>query len=102
MWKNTFKCKICDRPMPPRVYEFHLKKSHTPEEIQRQMEKNNTTLAELQTQFDKKTEELGEVFTEQIVKNKPFDWGEVYPCSTCKEEYPAKAMPFHSWVKHRV
>ena len=124
MWKNTFKCNLCNRPMPPRIFPAHLKKSHdindpkvkqelevyqagligkmSKEEIAGKIEFNDKELEKLQVKFDNQTKKLGEVFTEQIIKNKPFDWGEVYPCSSCGEEYPAKAMPFHSWVKHRV
>ena len=29
-----------------------------------------------------------------------FDWGETETCAACGEEYPAKAMPFHSRVAH--
>ena len=98
MFKNQFRCKICDRPMPPRVYEAHLKKSHTPEEVQGQVDKNEKELVEITQTFTKDTfKEIAE-----NKNNKSFDWGEVYPCNTCGEEYPAKAMPFHSWVKHRI
>ena len=100
---SSFKCKICDRPMPPRVYEFHLKKSHTEEEVQTQVEKNEKELSEI---LEEKPIAIPKVVQEKLDEikepKKIFDWGEVYPCNTCGEEYPAKAMPFHSWVKHRV
>ena len=104
MWKNTFRCKICDRPMPPRVYEAHLKKSHTPEEVQTQVEKNETEIDSLVANLPDSTGKLEnwEEYKERMQPKPVFDWGEVYPCATCGEEYPAKAMPFHSWVRHRV
>ena len=102
---QTFKCKICDRPMPPRVYEFHLKKSHTPEEVQTQVGKNDKELFSLTNEnIVKASEKTVEAVQslEETLKNKPFDWGEVYPCGSCGEEYPAKAMPWHSKQAHGV
>ena len=111
MWKNSFKCNFCDRPMPPNVYGAHLKKRHSEEGVANQVEKNDKELGELIPILSANLE-TGE--TESFVTPKeyhgltnppyklPFDWGEVYPCSSCGEEYPAKAMPFHSWVRHRV
>lgn len=102
MWKNTFKCKICDRPMPPKVYEFHLKKSHTPEEVKAKVEANEKEIVEITTEIRRDNNPFIAVEGYKQLTTPPFDWGEVYPCNTCGEEYPAKAMPFHSWVKHRV
>lgn len=105
MFKNQFRCKLCDRPMPPRVYEAHLKKSHTPEEVAGQIEKNEKEIKEAQGAFNQDLLSLVKDNTPpELPKSviKEFDWGEVYPCSWCGEEFPAKAMSFHSWVKHRV
>ena len=101
--------------MPPRVYEAHLKKSHTPEEVQSQIKKNEEEIKEI-----KMTEEPrvggatctihGGISEDpkwkcpqcEIVKANSFDWGEVYPCNSCGVEYPAKAMPWHSKQAHGV
>ena len=101
--------------MPPRVYEFHLKKSHTPEEVQVQIKKNEEEIKEIKITGEPMVGGAictihGGVSDDpewkcpqcEVVKAGSFDWGEVYPCAWCKEEFPAKAMPFHSWVKHRV
>ena len=106
MWKNTFKCNLCNRPMPPSVYEAHLKKSHTPEEVQAQVEKNGKELEKLGVDkvfvATEQVEKLADAVSDLANTKQGFDWGEVYPCSACGEKYPAKAMPFHSWVKHRI
>ena len=86
--------------MPPRVYEFHLKKSHTEEEVKAQVEKNEKEIDGL-TKIDELDAGEHTGFT-PVETKKEFDWGEVYACASCGEEYPAKAMPFHSWVKHRI
>ena len=88
---GSFKCNLCNRPMPPHIYKFHLKKSHPDEEEQAKVEAN-----------EKELETITATEAKTIRVFHPFDWGEVYPCAACGEEYPAKAMDFHSWVKHRV
>lgn len=101
---GSFKCNLCGRPMPPRVYEAHLKKSHTPEEVQVKVEANEKEIKEAQGSFNQDllsfVKDVAPI--EVMLGREPFDWGEIYPCNSCGEEYPAKAMPFHSWVKHRV
>ena len=83
MWKEPFKCDICHRPMPPNVFEFHLKKSHTEEERAQRAERiKNAPPVPLEKE--------------------PFDWGEVSVCPSCGQDWPAKAMPFHARIAHGV
>lgn len=90
--------------MPPRVYEAHLKKSHTPEEVQGQIKKNDE---EIKTIYGPPYTSEGQATT-LVVKplygscKCSFDWGEVYPCHSCGAEYPAKAMPWHAKQAHGV
>ena len=103
-WKNTFKCSLCNRPMPPRVYEAHLKKSHTPEEVAGIETANLGKVPETATELKiiSENHSSADPNIEVEVIKKEFDWGEVYPCASCGAEYPAKAMDFHSKVVHGV
>lgn len=103
---SSFKCNLCNRSMPPGVYEAHLKKSHTPEEVQGKIQANEKEIKKLGVEnVFVATEQVGKLanaVSDLANRKEEFDWGEVYPCAACGEKFPAKAMDFHSWVKHRV
>ena len=89
----SFKCSICDRPMPPRVYQAHLKKRHfgvTP-----------PVEAVLPVATEEKKEEIVEPKIEPSVDNlSTFNFGEINTCQMCREEYPSKIMEFHMHIRH--
>lgn len=91
--------------MPPRVYEAHLKKSHTPEEVAGQIEKNEKEIGELGETLT--IEKLGELY--ERVQGAPQVYTECNcpcqkreTCISCGKELSAIIMFAHAKIVHGV